>query len=167
MRERERAQFRAFAVAIESLARERLRHHAIDRPAAVHEPDQRAPGRQAGDEAFGPVDRIEHPDVFRVGAIAPVFLSDHAVGGKGLRDEPPHGRLGAPVGLRDGIEAPAARFVFCSDRAPEKRENHLARNLRELLDEGGKVDGGHGKIPKKCEKSHAQCAYLLSRHVVA
>ncbi len=114
----------------------------------MHQPDQGAPGRQAGDEALGAVDRIEHPDIFRLGAVAPIFLSDHAVGGKGLRNQPPHGRLGAPVGLGDWIEDAAARFVLRADRSAKKRENHFTRDLRKSVDEGGKVDGGHAKSPK-------------------
>ena len=47
--------------------------------------DQRAPGRHAGDEGFGAVDRVEHPDVFGVGALAAVFLADDAVLGKAPR----------------------------------------------------------------------------------
>ena len=152
-RGRERARAAPLAVAIEPLARERLGHHAIDRPAAVHEPDQRAPGRQAGNEAFGPVDRIEDPDIFRLGPIAPVFLSDHPVGGKGLSDQPPHGGLGAPVRLGDGIEHAAQRLVLGANRAAKKWENHLARHLRESLNEGGKVDRGHPKASQTREMS--------------
>ena len=153
----EGARARAFAVAIEPLAGERLRHHAVDRLAAMHEPDQGAPGRQAGNEALGPVDRIEDPDIFRLGAIAPVFLSDHPMGGKRLPDQPPHGRLGAPVGLGDRIEHAAQRLVLGANRAAKKWENHLARHLRESLNEGCKVDSGHPKASQTRETSCLPC----------
>ena len=44
---------------------ERLVHHAVDRPPAAGQRDQRAPGRHAGDEGLGAVDRIEQPDDIR------------------------------------------------------------------------------------------------------
>ena len=149
----ERARGRALAVAIESLAGERLRHHAVDRLAAMHEPDQRAPGRQTGNEALGPVDRIEDPDIFRVGAIEPIFLTNHPVGGKRLPDQAPHGGFGAPVGLGDGIEHAAQRFVFGANRTAKKWENHLARHLRESLNKGRKVNRGHPKASQTRERS--------------
>ena len=74
------------------------------------------------------------------------------MGGKSLRDQPPHRRLGAAVGLGDGIEDAAARLVLRADRAAEKRENHFARHLRKSVDEGGKVDGGHAKSPQSAIK---------------
>ena len=157
MRGRERARARALAVAIEPLARERLGHHAVDRLAVMHEPDQRAPGRQPGNEALGPVDRIEDPDIFRLGAILPIFLTDHPMGGKRLRDQPPHGRLGAPVGLGDGIEHPAQRLVFGANCAAKKWENHLARDLRKSFHEGCKVNCGHPIASQAREMSCPLC----------
>ena len=159
MREGERARARALAVAIEPLARERLGHHAIDRPAVMHEPDQGAPGRQPGHEALGPVDRIEDPDIFRLGTVLPIFLADHAMGGEGLRDQPPHGGLGAPVGLGDGIEHPAQRLVFGANRAAKKRENHLARHLRKSFHEGCKVNCGH---PSASQRREMPCSLCIS-----
>ena len=70
---------RRAAVAGEALARERLVHHAVHRLAAARERDQRAPGRHAGDEGLGAVDRIEHPDIFGVGALVAELLADDAV----------------------------------------------------------------------------------------
>ena len=65
--------------------------------------------------------------------------------GEGLRNQPPHRGLGPPVGLGDGIEDAAARLILRADRGAKKRENHFTRDLRESVDEGGKVDGGHAK----------------------
>ena len=45
--------------------------------------DQRAPDRKAGDEGFGAVDRVQHPDIVGVLAlIAEFFLADDAVLGE-------------------------------------------------------------------------------------
>ena len=113
----------------------------------MHEPDQRAPGRHAGNEALGAVDRIEHPDIFGVGAVDAVFLSDHAVSRKGLADEPAHRRLGAAVGFGHGIEHAAARFILGPDCAAEEGENHLAGKLGETFDESRKIDRSHRRRP--------------------
>ncbi len=56
----------ARAIAGKALAGEGLGHHAEQRLALAQKADQRAPHRQAGDEGAGAVDRIEHPDEFRV-----------------------------------------------------------------------------------------------------
>ena len=157
MRRRERARARALAVAVEPLARERLGHHAVNRLAMMHEPDQCAPSRQPGNETLGPVDRIEDPDIFRLGAILPIFLADHPMGRKRLPDQAPHGGLGAPVGLGDGIEHPAQRLVFGANRAAKKWENHLARDLRESFHEGCKVNCGHTKASQTRETSCRLC----------
>ncbi len=92
----------------------------------MHEANQRTPGRQAGNEALGAIDRVEHPDVFGVWPVFPVFLADYAVGRECLCDQTAHRRLGAAVGLGDRIEYPAARFVFGADRRTKERQNHLA-----------------------------------------
>ena len=104
----------------------------------MHQPDQRAPGRQAGNEALGAVDRVEHPDVFGVRPVLPVFLADDAMGGKSLGDQPSHRRFGGAVGLGDGIEHAAARLVLGADGGAEERQDHFARDLRETLDEAAK-----------------------------
>ena len=98
---------RRAAVAGEALARERLVHHAEHRLAEPHQPDQRAPGQHAGDEGLGAVDRIEHPDIFGVGALGAVFLAEDAVLGKGLADQRAHGVFRRAVGGGDRIEAAA------------------------------------------------------------
>src|SRR5262249_56381515 len=45
---------------------------------------------------------IEHPDVFRVGALAAVFLADDAVIGKGAANERAHRRFRGMVGGGNG-----------------------------------------------------------------
>src|SRR6478752_348563 len=70
-------------IAEEPLARERLMHHAITGPAAMIETNQRAPHRQARDEALRAVDWIEDPDIFRIGANRAELLADDAMMRKG------------------------------------------------------------------------------------
>ena len=162
-RRREAAQPRALAVAEETLAGEGLRHHAVDRLAAMGQPDQRAPGRQAGDEALGAVDRVEHPDIFGLGPVLPVFFADDAVGGEGLRDQPPHRRLGAAVGFGDRIEHAAARLVLGADGRAEEGKDHLAGNLRETVDEACEVDRGHADRPKSPKVLCVTCIPVMPR----
>ena len=133
---------RRAAVAGKSLARERLVHHAEDRLAEAHQPDQRAPGRHAGDEGFGAVDRIEHPDIFGVGALGAVFLADDAVAREILPDEGAHGLLGGAVGGGHRVEA-AGLLVVDRQRGAEKRQDGLARHAGELVDETAEIDGRH------------------------
>ena len=71
------------------------------------------------------------------------------MGGEGLRDQAPHRRLGAPIGLGHRIEHAAARLVLGADRTAEEGENHLARNLRESVDEGREIDRRHRPAPGK------------------
>ena len=90
-----------------------------------------------------------------------IFLADDAMRGKGLGDQPPHRGLGAAVGLGDRIEHAAPRLVLGADgRTAEERKNHLARDLREVVDEAGEIDCGHADRSKKAESSSASAAYL-------
>ncbi len=133
---------RRAAVAGKLLARERLVHHAEHRLAEAHQADQRAPGHHAGDEGFGAVDRIEHPDIFGVGALGAVFLAENAVAGKILADERAHRLLGGAVGRGDRIET-AGLLVIDRQRRAEKRQDGLARHAGELIDETAEIDGRH------------------------
>ena len=130
----------------------------------VHEADQRAPHRHAGNEALGAVDRIEHPDIFGLRPVAAIFLADNAMGGKGLADQAAHRHFGGAVGLGHRIEDAALRFVLGADRAAEKRDDHFAGNLREPFDEGGEIDRGHRRgsrnVELSCEKLHMCHTYL-------
>ena len=139
---RRSAIMRRAAVAGKSLARERLVHHAEHRLAETHQADQRAPGHHAGDEGLGAVDRIEHPDIFGVGALGAVFLAEDAVAREILADERAHGLLGGAVGGGDRIEA-AGFLVLDRQRGAEKRQDGLARHAGELIDETAEIDGRH------------------------
>jgi hypothetical protein len=131
------------AVAGKFFARERLVHHAEHRLAEAHQTDQRAPGHHAGDEGFGAVDRVEHPDIFGVGALGAVFLTKNAVVGKILADERAHGVFGRTVGRSDRIEAAAGLLVLDRQRGAKERQNGLARDAGELIDETAEIDGRH------------------------
>ena len=92
----------------------------------VGQADQRAPGGQAGDEGAGAVDRIEHPDVFRIRLLGAEFLADDAVGREAALDELAHGRLARPVGLGDRVERAAAGLVLRGDGGAEEGQDRLA-----------------------------------------
>ena len=126
---------RRVAVAGEALAGERLVHHAVDRLAAARQRDQRAPGRHAGDEGLGAVDRIEHPDIFGVGALVAELLADDAVIGKALPDQRAHGGFGGAVGGGHRIEAAAAALVLDAERGAEERQDGFAGDGRQPVDE--------------------------------
>src|SRR5262249_19147928 len=134
---------RPSAVAAEALAGEGLVHHAEHRFARAQQGDQRAPGRHAGDEGFRPVDGIEHPDIFRVGALLAVFLADDAMIRKRSADERAHRRFGRVIGGGDGIEAAGAALVLDAERGAEERQGGLGRHGGELLHGRWKVDPRH------------------------
>src|SRR5262249_56840544 len=69
----------AATIAGKMLARERLMHHAVDRLAAAGQRDERSPSWHAAEKRLGPIDRIQHPDRFRVA--------------------PPHAKIPAPDAL--------------------------------------------------------------------
>ena len=76
--------------------------HADHRPPPVQQGHQDAEGGLAGDERLGAVDGVQHPHVFGVGAVGPVFLADDAVVRLLGLDQGAQGRLGGPVGFRHG-----------------------------------------------------------------
>src|SRR5665213_1296365 len=137
---------RRAAVAGEFLAREWLVHHAKHRLAEAHQPDQRAPGWHAGNEGFGAVDRIKHPDIFCVGAFSAVFLANDAMTRKIFGDERAHGLLGSSVGRGYRIEA-AGFLIVDRQRRAEERQDGFARYTRELIDEACEIDGRHAALP--------------------
>ena len=122
-------------------------HGAEHRPAEMLEPDQRPPHRQAGDEGARPVDRIEHPDVLGVLALAAEFLAEDAVLGKSLGEQPAHRLLRRPIGHRDRIEGAVAELVLDVEALTEPRKDRPTRDLRHLVEEGGEIltasDIGH------------------------
>ena len=134
---------RRAAVAGKALADIGLVHHPEHRRALVHQRDQRAPDRKARDEGFGAVDRIEHPDIFGVLALAAEFLADDAVLGKVGLDQPAHHRLGGAVGLGDGIEILGA-LVVDRERGAKERQDGFAGGGRKAADKGCEIDNRHG-----------------------
>ena len=135
---RRTAVVRRAAVAAEAFAGERLVHHAVDRLAVAHQRDQRAPGRHAGDEGLGAVDRIEHPDIFGVGALAAEFLADDAVIGKGAADEGAHRGFGRVVGGGHRIEAAGPALVLDAQRGAEERQDGFAGDGRQSFTKAAK-----------------------------
>ncbi len=135
-----------FPVAGEALAGERLVHRPEDRPAVVLEPDQRAPHRQTGDEGTGAVDRIEHPDVFGIDPLASVLLAEDAVLWPHFADQRPHRRFRRPVGDGDRIEGPVGMLVLDRQLRPEMRQDRLARDLRQSVEEGDEVVAAGGIV---------------------
>ena len=63
--------------------------------------------------------------------------------GKVALDQRAHGVLGGAVGRRHRIEARRRALVLDAERGAEERQDRLARHGRELVDEGGKIDGRH------------------------
>ena len=131
---------RRAAVAGKFFARERLVHHTEYRLAEPHQADQRAPGHHAGDEGFGAVDRIEHPDVFGVCVLGAVFFAEDAMFGEVVADRRPHLVFGRAVGRGDRIET-AGFLVFDRQRGAEERQDGFARHAGELIDETAEFDG--------------------------
>jgi hypothetical protein len=126
------------------LARERLVHHAVDRLAAAGQRDQRAPRRQAADEGFGAVDRVEHPDIFGVRTLDAQLFADDAMRRKGLLDERAHRHFGGTVGSGNRIETAGDALVLDAKRGPKERRDRLTGDACQSINECGEVDGRHG-----------------------
>ena len=126
-----------------ALAREGLVHHAVDRHAIARQPDQRAPNRDARDEGARAVDRIEHPDIFRVGVLAAEFLAEHAMGRELPLDHVAHHRFAGAVAFGHGIEHPAPRLVLRRMQRPEEGQDRPAGLRRQLRDESAEIDCAH------------------------
>ena len=71
------------------------------------------------------------------------FFTDDAVSRKGLFDQRAHGHFGRAIGGRHRIEAAGDALVLDAQRGTEKRQDRLAGDACELIDESGEVDGGH------------------------
>ena len=63
--------------------------------------------------------------------------------GKSALDQRAHRGLGRAVGRRHRIEARRRTLVLDAERGAEERQDRFARHGRELVDEGGEIDGGH------------------------
>jgi len=134
---------RRAAVARKALADKGLVHHPEHRRALVQQRDQRAPDRKARDEGFGAVDRIQHPDIFGVFALAAEFLADNAMLGKLRLDQPPHHRFRGAIGFGYRIEVLAVAFIVDAQRSPKERQDGFPGGGREAADEGCKIDDRH------------------------
>ena len=131
------------AVAGETLAGERLVHHAIDRNALAGQANERAPDRDAGDEGAGAVDRVEHPNIVGVGILGAEFLAEDAMGREGALDQVAHHVFAGASALGDGIEDAAARFVLGGVPGAEEGQDRLAREGRQPGNEFREIDRAH------------------------
>ena len=136
---------RRAAVAGEALARERLVHHAEDRLAVAHQADQRAPGRHPGNEGLGAVDRIEHPDIFGVGALAAVFLADDAVLGKVARISARMAFSAARSAAVTGSKPPPASCPRPPARCGRTAGSSSPDTVASWSTKAGEIDGGHAR----------------------
>src|SRR3954451_18485637 len=115
------------AVTREALADEGVMHHAEHRCSLMQQRDQRAPDRKSGDEGFGAVDGIQHPDIFGVFALVTELLADDAMLWKIFLDQPTHYRLRRAIGFRHRIEIVAGALVVDRERSPEERQDGFSR----------------------------------------
>ena len=107
---------------------------AEDRLTVVEQCDERAEEWAGGGEALRAVDRIEHPDELRVGAIVAELLAEHAVRGKPLCDHRAHQLLGAAVG---GGHGRLVGLELDGDVvAAEERADEVAAGVGEFEQEG-------------------------------
>src|SRR5260221_7906923 len=124
-----------------ALARNRLVDDAEHRPPLMEQRDQRAKERDARDEGFGAVDRIEHPDPFGAFADGAEFLAEDAVGRKTRLDQRPHRLFRLAVGDRHRTRV---RLVVDCDLLAEIGPDHRAGGIRQRLGEGAPGGGDHG-----------------------
>lgn len=113
----------------------------------MHQRDQRAPDRKAGDKGFCAIDGIKHPDVIGILALVAEFLADDTVLGKTRLDHPPHHRLGAAIGFGDGVKALLGFLVLDAERGAEERQDGFAGGGRQAVNESGKVNDRHEASP--------------------
>src|SRR6185437_15418418 len=97
---------------------------------ALHERDQRAEQREAGDEALGAVDRIEHPGELAL-ALGGKFLAADGVRREGRADHAPHDGLDVAVGDRDRA---AVALALHRQHGAEVLPRDAARGVGELPD---------------------------------
>jgi hypothetical protein len=88
------------------------------------------------DETFGPVHRIEHPDVLGIAPFSAEFLADNAMLWKATRNHLPHHLLCPAVsqGHRRGIALEFQSHV----RRSEVRQDDLGTGLGEFPHKGNK-----------------------------
>lgn len=85
------------AVTDHELVEDRLIDTAEHGLPLMEEGDEGAPEGDAGDETFGAVDGVEHPDEFSVFVFVAVFLADDPVGGEFLVDALAHQLFGSAI----------------------------------------------------------------------
>ena len=120
-------------MAHEPLAEEGLVQHADDALSAVLQRDQRAPGRHAGNERLGAVDRVDDPGEAGIWPLVPVFLSEDAVAGARLFDQRADRGFGLAVGHRYRRVTGDVVLVLNRQRLPEMAQDDGTRRIRKLM----------------------------------
>lgn len=118
------------AVADHELAEDGLMDATEDGFAAVEKGDEGAPERDAGDEGFGAIDRVEHPGPFGAFVEVAEFLAKDAVIGEARGDEAAHELLGAAIG--GGDRGGIALEIDGEVGAAEERADKIAGGLGEF-----------------------------------
>ncbi len=98
----------------------------------------------AGDEGFGAVDRIEHPDIFGILALVAEFLADDAVLGEVGLDQ---ARASPPPAARSASVTGSKSSRSCCRRTSEVRKNGRMVSpdaVARRSDEGCEIDDRHG-----------------------
>src|SRR5262249_34581045 len=134
------------AVTAEALAGEGLVHHPEHPLAPSQQGDQPAPGRHPADERLRAVDRIEHPDIFRVRPLITEFLADDAMIRKAAADEGAHRGFGRMIGRGHGVEAAGAALVLDAERRAEEWQDGISRYRREFVHESRGIDWRHSRV---------------------
>ncbi len=88
----------------------------------------------ARDEGFRAVDRIEHPDIFRVRTFGSEFLADDPMQRKTVLDHSAHHGFGRAVGFGDRVEIVALVLVLDAERGAKKGKDRFARGGRQSSD---------------------------------
>src|SRR5262249_25627754 len=130
-----------------ALPDEGLMHHSEHGPSRTGKGDQCAPCRHAGDERFGPVDRVKHPDEFGIAAFGSEFLADDPVSGELLADQCAHRLLGRTFRCSHGIKPAAAALILDTERGAKERLNGFPRYRRKLADKTFKIHRSHLCVP--------------------
>ena len=120
-------------MAHEPLAEEGLVQHADDALSAVLQRYQGAPGRHAGNERLGAVDRVDDPGEAGTWPLVPVLLSEDAVAGAGLFDQRADRGFGLAVGHRYRRVTGDVVLVLNRQRLPEMAQDDGTRRIRKLM----------------------------------
>ena len=125
----------------DSISNHQLTRHGLvnashNGPTAMEQTDESPKEGDSQDETFGPVHRIEHPDVLGVAPFSAKFFADNAMLWKATRNHLPHHLLGSAIseGHGRGIALKFQAHVPGS----EVRQDNLGAGLGEFPHKGNK-----------------------------